>query len=385
MFQGQYNLTKKKYLHLVKQFGGVIINLEQKFKGGTSEDLKQFINEFIGENDPTKVTENEMYFWRILEINTIKYPCIIKKYKNDNAPTLDDLFSFIELYFLNSYCDIEKQKDEIINKPYNYAFLQISFSPADMLTTNIPFHTFKNQNKLQTSLEILDIMYEYFGKDKIILSDEAEFKCPSSTDQSINKCEQYIEVKNNTYSAKMFRILKTELPFERISIYTSHGYKNKIQQEYKNICTNDSLKKIRNMPLNKFLSLLDIYVKNIYPQLQSISDNPEHTIVKDNFIFADPFSSIIYVTSIMEKDPNKDNQTIHTFFQNMEIDNTTCEIFNKMMNIISRFWYMKKNLKKYSGKYDKYFDPIMELINYFSDFAEFLYYCISYIEKNLVN
>jgi len=387
----RYHLEKKNYLNLIKQYGGVIDVSSGGFTGNNKEELKKFIVDFIAKCTHISTVDNEYtsYHWAIIEIKGKQYPCIIEVKKTEES---HDPYKIFSLYFINTNCDDEYLKiqgnvENIVDNIYEYNFLHITFSSQDSVTTHISFEPFEGKTKLQTALEILEIIYKYFGKKEVVLIDISQFKCPSPVEQKENKCKSYIESEDIIYSSLVYRILATDYPIERISIYTSHGYKYK--------CNKTNLEIVRNMPIKKFITLLDIYINSVTPNLEKQRTEYKKTPQTNksqlghlqNIIITEKLqNSIKKMIEMIKIKIGDDDQKIHTFFKNIKMnDITSCRsnvlFFETMTNLINNFTKINNLLQK-TDQFDSYFVEIQELKSYFDNFS-YLLGCMTNLKKEL--
>jgi hypothetical protein len=380
-------------LKLVKQIGGV--NTIDISRNTFTNDMlyrdaleKFMIDRFLTKGALIVDGDNASYYWITIQIKTKKYICIVE-IKNTNVPKpipIPDLYKSFILYFINTNCNEEYMKikqnaKNIVDNLIEYNFLCITFSKADTITTNVHFDTFEGKSKLETALEIMEAVYKYFGKNKIELNDSSIFKCPSLIERKINICEGYNDNEDITYSAKVYRILKTNKSIDEISIYTKYDY------VYEHKCDETILETIRNMSLQNFVDRLKIYVNDIYQKLvnhgEKYQKEPEKYAKQLDFLGKIRMEGEIYdnnqelIKLVEQKLSENKELTMHTFFKSIEMNdvkscnsNAICfQAMDSLINIFSKINDTTNNTKEY----DTDIIPIKDLLQYFNTFSQLLF------------
>ena len=312
-FQQKYLKYKKKYLRMKLQMGGNIGIIKINESEQISKTL--FLENVIKNG---KELTYDKYAIN-LNIRNIIYLCLI-------TINVYDPSSVFDIYILNNKCseiDLNKENITNINNITDTAAIIIHFDYMDTITTKYTITNLPEIEKpLETIMELLNIIYKYFGYKKIELIDVASFKCPELSSVKNNTCTTKIEPLYQ-YNASLYRIIGTDNDANNISVYNKFGYKDN------NVDRVELLRQVREYKLQDFNNnVLDDYIKT--------NGNSDDLIeFKKN------------IDTYLEIESNK-NKTIHDFFKQIVINSIEqCASNHKFFNIIYK---MVNNLSTIMGK-----------------------------------
>ena len=305
-FQQKYLKYKKKYLRMKLQMGGDIGII--KINENEQIDKGIFLENVIKNG---KVLTHDKYAIN-LNIRNIIYLCLI-------MIDLSEPSAFV-IYILNNKCseiDLNQENITNISNITDTAPITIYFNDMDTITTKYTIANLPETGKpLDTIMELLNIIYKYFGYKKIELSDVASFKCPELSSVKNNTCTTKIDA-SYQYNASIYRILGTNNDANNISVYNKFGYKDN------NVNRVELLRQAREYKLQDFNNnVLDDYIKT--------NGNSDDLIeLKKN------------IDTYLGIESNK-NKTIHDFFKQIVMNNIEqCASNHKFFNVIDM---MIKNL-----------------------------------------
>jgi len=298
----------RKYIKYINKNNHILHGRGNKFvitKTYTKRICEQNLLEFAKYYNNLAGVQN--YIYTILEINGIEYLTKITKNILSDIPYIIYFFSNLSL-----------------ESPI---FLSIYFNDMDDITTNYDFPTFHNKTKLDTIIDIIDIVYSFFCIDKIELTDVAHFKCPGK------------KLDNKLYPAILYRIFNTDKQIDDISIYQKYGF---ILPK----CDSENLQFVRTYLVKNFL-------------LGCVANKIQADVL--------PNLEMKYQTQ------DDKNITMHDFFKKY-ISMNTIELCENNIKYFDLLEYIARNEKIYNNDYDIY---------NFANKLKKLVYCLSQrIKKN---
>lgn len=220
MHYNKYTKYKNKNL----QIGGTVYAIYGKL---CNPDNRKLFLDYVMSCPQIKTMNETIFYYASLLINGVEFNCAILLKQSQK----------FDMFFLDITYDLNK-KELTNNNIFDNSYIILNFSDSDKISTRFNFPVMRGKNKLETILDILDIIYFHFCYDKIELRDVAEFSCLIPDHPIIE------------YNAIIYRIFYTDKPINEISIYTRAEY------NYTSICNTEDLDFLRNYNVSDFRDFL---------------------------------------------------------------------------------------------------------------------------------